>query len=98
MPISKYHRLAMVKPDEEIELEEKREDKIEIIIEQAGKYIVKKIIKKPTDIRLVCHIATLIENSIWKKYGFDKLQIFIDVMKILFPSIEEHELKKILKI
>jgi hypothetical protein len=94
MPLSKYHRLAQIEIDEEVTQQSKRDEKISQILEQSVKYIAKKYITSPTDPKIIAFISTLIENSNFKKYHIDKLQVFIDILKALFPQIDEIALQQ----
>jgi hypothetical protein len=98
MVLTKYHRLSQVKMDDEILQLEKRDDKITLILEQCVKYIAKKYITSPLDAKLVAFISTLIENSNFKKYQIDKLEVFIDVLKSLFPQMDGLTLKQSIEI
>jgi len=55
---------------------------------------VKKIVHLtyPTCIELIEYIGTLIENLVIKRDAIDKKQIFIDILKIVFPSITDEEI------
>jgi hypothetical protein len=95
---SKYHLLHQVHIDDEIDAKLKREEKIQKILQQCSKYVSYKIITSADNPCFVHFLASLIENSNLKKYHIDKLQVFIDVVKILFPLTEQEVIKKIVEI
>jgi hypothetical protein len=55
---------------------------------------VKNIIKSPTSLELIHYITLLLESIVEKKAGIDKLALFNDILKTLFPNITEDELTK----
>jgi hypothetical protein len=82
--MEKYSKLSLIHPDQDIMVKSKRDKVVSVIVEQVNKYL--KHFKDPADIKLVRFIATLIENLI-KKKGIDKLGVFLEVLKCVFPDI-----------
>jgi hypothetical protein len=90
---SKYKVISMVHPDDEILLKAKRDEILKKIFEEVNKYVARKYFSSPTDIRLVRFISVLLENLVKKSHKIDKLQLFIELLKLLFPSISEGEIR-----
>jgi hypothetical protein len=82
--MDKYQICDLVKPDEEIRLKMKRDRIIEEIVKRVVETCL-KYFSGADDIKLVEHIATLIENLVKRKH-MNKLGIFVDVLKLLFPD------------
>jgi hypothetical protein len=69
------------------------------ILERCAKYITYKVISTASDPNFIKYLASLIENTPnIKTYHIDKLQLFIDVVKILFPSTEQEILERVIEI
>jgi hypothetical protein len=94
MPITKYHRLSQIDPGGELTQKQKRDEKIGLILDATKVYINKQYVSSPTDPDFICHLSTLIENSNFKQYQIDKLEVFIDILKIFFPSIDKTTLQQ----
>jgi hypothetical protein len=90
--MDKYSKLSLVHPDEEIKLKFKRDEILKIIFEEANKYVARKYFTSPTDIRLVRFISLLLENLVKKKHKIDKKELFIELLKLLYPSVSENEI------
>jgi hypothetical protein len=73
--------------DDEVEAKVKREGKMQKILQMCSKYLTYKAINTASNPNFIKYLASLIENPPnIKTYHIDKLQLFIDVVKILFPS------------
>jgi hypothetical protein len=96
---SKYHILNQLHMDDEVEAKVKRKEKMEKILERCAKYITYKVITTASNPNFIKYLASLIENTPnIKTYHIDKLQLFIDVVKILFPLTEQDAIGKIIEI
>jgi hypothetical protein len=88
---SKYSKVSLIKPHDEITNKLKMDDIEKYIISEVTKLL--PMYKGLTDIKLIKLIGTYIENMIKKHYGADKLAIFISIIKILFPNLTCEELQ-----
>jgi hypothetical protein len=96
---SKYHILNQVHMDPEIEARVKREQKMQIILQMCSKYLTYKAITTASNPNFIKYLASLIENTPnIKTYHIDKLQLFIDVVKILFPLTQQEILERVIEI
>jgi hypothetical protein len=89
--MDKYQKYSLVKPDEDIYVKTKRDKIIKKIVDEVNKYLVH--FASPDDIKLVRYIATLIENLV-KRKDFNKLGIFVDILKLVFPDKVNGEIIK----
>jgi len=92
--MDKYSKLRLIELDEEIKLKAKRDDILRKIFEEANKYVARKYFTSPTDIRLVRFLSLLIENLVKHKYKIDKKELFIELLKLLYPAISENEIRE----
>src|ERR1700694_3045362 len=88
--MSNYSKLNLIKPDHSIIIQHKVNKQQQIIITEVSKLL--QYFSGVHDSKLVRFIATMIENLIKKKYECDKKQIFINVVKTLFPEVSDNEL------
>ena len=91
--MDKYSKLSLIHPDDEILLKSKRDKILQTIFNEVNKYACKKMFTSPIDIRLVKFIGLLIENLVKPKHKIDKLGLFIEVLKLLYPTISADEVK-----
>jgi hypothetical protein len=96
---SKYHILNQVHMDPEVEAKVKREEKMKKILERCAIYLTYKVITTASNPNFIKYLASLIENTPnIKTYHIDKLQLFVDVVKILFPLTEQEILERVIEI
>lgn len=88
---SKYSKVSLIKPDEEILNKLKIDDVEKFIVSKVSKIL--HLYKGITDPKLIKYIAIFIENMIKKHYGADKLAIFISIVKVLFPNLTYENLQ-----
>ena len=86
------YKLDLIKADSDILLQDKLMNKKGVIVCEIKKLML--YFKGPVDIKLIKFVATLIENLIKKKYAQNKLLIFMDILRAIYPDVTEDEVNQ----